>query len=170
MKASTTKRRVSRRMDLFVKSVINEMTRLANEYDAINLAQGFPDFSAPEEIKKAGKAAIDEDYNQYEIPFGSKELREALSEKLRTFNRIDADPERNITVTCGATEAVADAVLALTDPGDEVIVPEPFDESYVPATILSGARARHVRLDEPGTGSTRRRSRAPSTAGPGPSY
>jgi aminotransferase len=118
-------------------------------YGAINLAQGFPDFSPPSLITKAATNAIKEDYNQYEITFGSVELRSVLAEKLLEFNGIKIDPEENITITCGSTEAMLDAIVALTDSGDEVIIPEPFYENYVPATIISGAKARHIRLREP---------------------
>lgn len=125
------------------------MTRLSNRHGAINLAQGFPDFSAPETLKSAAIRAIKEGYNQYESSHGSAKLREGIARKLREYNGIEADWDENITVTCGSTEAMMDTVIALTDPGDEVIVPEPFYENYVPATVISGARAVFVRLHEP---------------------
>ncbi|MBI3116076.1 MAG: aminotransferase class I/II-fold pyridoxal phosphate-dependent enzyme [Thaumarchaeota archaeon] len=125
------------------------MTRLSNRHGAINLAQGFPDFSAPETLKSAAIRAIKEGYNQYEISHGSAKLRERIARKLREYNGIEADWEENITVTCGSTEAMMDTVIALTDPGDEVIVTEPFYENYVPATVISGARPKYVRLTEP---------------------
>ncbi len=125
------------------------MTRLSNRHGAINLAQGFPDFSAPETLKDAAIRAIKEGYNQYEISHGSAELRRGIARKLREYNGIKTNWEENITVTCGSTEAMMDTVMALTDPGDEVIVLEPFYENYVPATIISGARAAYVRLHEP---------------------
>ncbi len=128
------------------------MTRLAILYGAINLAQGMPDFAAPGRIKTAAMNAIRDDYNQYEITWGSVELRQEISEKLRKFNGIEANPEQNITVTCGSTEAMVASVVAVTDHGDEVIIPEPFYENYVPATLISGATPKHVMLDEPDFG------------------
>ena len=128
------------------------MTRLAGQYGAINLAQGMPDFEAPSLVKSAAIKAIRDDANQYEITWGSPTLRRAIAEKARRFNGIEADPETDITVTCGSTEAMTDSIVAVADPGDEVIIPEPFYESYMPATIIAGARARHVTLREPGFG------------------
>ena len=128
------------------------MTALANAYGAINLAQGFPDFPAPRRVKEAATRAIREDFNQYEITWGSRELRDGIARKLSRVNRIDADPETDISVTNGSTEALLATVLALTDTEDEVVILEPFYENYVPATILSGARARYVRLREPNFG------------------
>ncbi len=141
--------RVSRKIGRFTESVIREMTRLANLNGAINLAQGMPDFATPGRIKTAAVDAIQDDYNQYEITWGSVELREEISKKLRRFNRIEANPEQNITVTCGSTEALVATVVAIADHGDEVIIPEPFYENYVPATLISGATPKHVMLDEP---------------------
>jgi len=143
------KARVSRKARLFTESVIRQMTRLANQYGAINLAQGMPDFDAPARIKSAAARAIRDNLNQYEITWGSVALREAIAEKAKRFNGIDANPETDITVTCGSTEAMTDSIIAVADPGDEVIVPEPFYENYVPATIIAGARPRHVTLAEP---------------------
>ncbi|MCS4540339.1 MAG: aminotransferase class I/II-fold pyridoxal phosphate-dependent enzyme [Thaumarchaeota archaeon] len=140
---------VSDRVKLLPSSTIKEMTRLSNRHGAINLAQGCPDFSAPETLKSAAIRAIKEGYNQYEISHGSAKLRERIARKLREYNGIEADWEENITVTCGSTEAMMDTVIALTDPGDEVIVTEPFYENYVPATVISGARPKYVRLTEP---------------------
>jgi aspartate/methionine/tyrosine aminotransferase len=141
---------VSPRVRLFTDSVIREMTRLADVHRAINMAQGFPDFPAPSALKAAAARAVEEDYNQYEITWGSAELRAAIAEKARQFNGIQATGEDNVTVTCGATEAMVATMLALTDSNDEVIVPEPFYECYVPSAIISGARVRHVQLKEPG--------------------
>lgn len=137
-------------MKLFTDSVIREMTRLAAVHGAINMAQGYPDFPAPSALKAAAARAVREDYNQYEITWGSMELREAIAEKARRFNGIQATGEDNVTVTCGATEAMVATMLALTDSNDEVIVPEPFYECYLPSAIISGARVRHVRLAGPG--------------------
>jgi aspartate/methionine/tyrosine aminotransferase len=134
---------------LFTDSVIREMTRLADVHGAINMAQGFPDFPAPSELKAAAARAVKEDYNQYEITWGSAELRAAIAEKARRFNGIRATGEDNVTVTCGATEAMVATMLALTDSNDEVIIPEPFYECYLPSAIISGARVRHVQLREP---------------------
>jgi aspartate/methionine/tyrosine aminotransferase len=139
------------RVGVFTESVIREMTRLAMEHGGINLAQGFPDFPAPAELLDAASRALHEGYNQYAITWGSPRFREALAEKVRWFNGIDADPERNITVTCGATEAMMATLLATVNPGDEVIVFEPFYENYGPDAKLSGAVPRFVRLRlEPG--------------------
>ncbi len=144
--------RVSPRVKLFADSVIREMTRLAAVHGAINMAQGYPDFPAPSALKAAAARAVKEDYNQYEITWGSTELRAAIADKARRFNGIEATGEDNVTVTCGATEAMVATMLALTDSSDEVIVPEPFYECYIPATIISGARVRHVALREPDYG------------------
>lgn len=132
--------RFSSRADAFSESVIREMTRLAIAHDAINLAQGFPDFSCPEKLKFAACTAIQEDYNQYEITWGAKNLRDALADRVRIFNGMAFDPENEITVTCGSTEAMMASMLALTQTGDEVIIPEPFYENYGPDTVISGAK------------------------------
>ena len=108
------------------------MTRLCNEHKGINLAQGFPDFSAPEEIKDAACKAIHDDINQYAITWGAKNLRDAIAEKTARYNGISADPEKNVTVCCGSTEAMISTMLATVDPGDEVVVFEPFYENYGP--------------------------------------
>ena len=144
-----TRARVSPRVRLFADSVIRDMTRLADVHKAVNMAQGYPDFPAPSILKAAAARAVKEDYNQYEITWGSTELRAAIAEKARRFNGIEATGEDNVTVTCGATEAMVATMLALTDSNDEVIVPEPFYECYLPSAIISGAKVRHVRLREP---------------------
>ncbi|NCO41270.1 MAG: aminotransferase [Armatimonadetes bacterium CG_4_10_14_3_um_filter_66_18] len=133
----------------FTESVIREMTRLARQYDAINLAQGFPDFPCPAEIKEAARRAIADDVNQYAITWGAKSLRDAICEKARWYNGIDADPEANVTVCCGATEAMISSLMAIVNPGDEVVVFEPFYENYGPDAVLSHATPRFVRLAEP---------------------
>jgi len=138
----------SRRVELFVESVIRDMTRLALKHKAINLAQGFPDFPAPEELKQAAASAILEDYNQYSITWGAKDLREEISRKAREYNHIEADPESEVTVTCGSTEAMMASMLALINDGDEVVVFEPFYENYVPDAAVSGAVPRFVPLNE----------------------
>ena len=123
----------------FKESVIREMSRLAAEHRAINLAQGLPDFPCPEELKEAANEALQGDINQYAITWGDRVLREAISAKSASYLGIKVDSEREITVTCGATEAMIAAMLALVDPGEEVIVFEPFYENYGPDAILSGA-------------------------------
>jgi aspartate/methionine/tyrosine aminotransferase len=145
-----SKAHVSTKAKLFTESVIRQMTRLANEYGAINLAQGMPDFDAPIKIKAAAEKAIRDNLNQYEITWGSVALRAAIAEKAKRLNGIDVDPETDITVTCGSTEAMTDSIIAVADPGEEVIIPEPFYENYVPATIIAGAKPRHATLTEPG--------------------
>ncbi len=135
------------RASTFTESVIREMTRVANQYGAINLAQGFPDFPMPRPMKDAACAAIHGDINQYAITWGSPALRLAIAEKYRQWYGMEVDPERDITVTCGATEAMAAAFLALVNPGDEVIVFEPYYENYGPDAILAGATPVYVPLE-----------------------
>jgi aminotransferase len=140
---------VSRKAASFTESVIRDMTRLAIKHNAINLAQGFPDFAAPQEIKDAAKRAIDADINQYAITWGAKPFRDAIADKFaRTYGHA-VDPETQLCVTCGSTEAMMSAALAVIDPGDEVVVFEPFYENYGPDAILSGATPRFVTLHEP---------------------
>ncbi|MEJ2340006.1 MAG: aminotransferase class I/II-fold pyridoxal phosphate-dependent enzyme [Gemmatimonadales bacterium] len=130
----------ARRTHGFTESVIRGMTRLANEHDAINLAQGFPNFAAPDVLKAAAARAIHDDVNQYAITWGSRRLRLALSRMYAELYEMAVDPESDITITCGATEAMAAVLLAIVDPGDEVIVPEPFYENYGPDTIICAAQ------------------------------
>jgi len=132
----------------FTESVIREMTRLCQQYGAVNLAQGFPDFDPPVKIKQAAAKAISDGHNQYSTPFGTTGLRKAIAHKTKTYNHIDCSPD-DITVTCGTTEAMIASELALLDPGDEAIIFEPFYENYGPDAILSGAKCRYVRLREP---------------------
>ncbi len=136
------------RADSFTESVIREMTRLALQHDAINLAQGFPDFPCPAGLKTAACNAVNEDYNQYAITWGAKELRTALAKRVKQYNGMDFSPETEITVTCGSTEAMMASMLAVIQPGDEVIVPEPFYENYGPDTLISGAVPRYVHLED----------------------
>jgi len=136
----------ARRTHGFTESVIRGMTRLANEHGAINLAQGFPNFPAPELLKEAAIKAIRADVNQYAITWGAKRLREALARKMQAFYGLAVDPETEITVTCGATEAMASVLLALVDPGDEVVVFEPWYENYGPDAVLCGATPVNVPL------------------------
>jgi aspartate/methionine/tyrosine aminotransferase len=143
-------RRISRKAESFTESVIREMNRLAVAAGAVSLAQGFPDFPAPAELKDAAAAAVHADINQYAITWGSRPLRDAIAAKTTRFHPgWDLDPETQITVTCGATEGMIAAMLGLLDPGDEVIVFEPFYENYGPDAILSGAVPRYVTLHEP---------------------
>ena len=131
------------------ESVIREMTRLALEHGAVNLSQGYPDFPAPEAIKEAAKRAIDADVNQYSITWGAKKFRDALASKVSRQFGWEVNPERDITVVCGATEGMFASFLALLNPGDEVIIFEPFYENYGPDCLLSGAVPRHVSLRPP---------------------
>jgi aspartate/methionine/tyrosine aminotransferase len=137
---------LSHKAGQFTESVIREMTRLAIEYKAVNLSQGFPDFPAPEEIKRAAQEAIAADLNQYAITWGAKSLRNAIAEKFQATQGVAADPEREITVCCGSTEAMISSMMAIINPGDEVVVFEPFYENYGPDAILSGATPRFVKL------------------------
>ena len=133
----------------FTESVIREMTRLTHLYGGVNLSQGFPDFPAPEEVKEAAVAAIRADINQYAITWGAPNLRRAVAEKVQRYNHISVDPEKNITVTCGATEAMIATLMALINPGDEVVIFEPFYENYGPDTYLSRATPRFVKQHPP---------------------
>lgn len=133
----------------FTESVIREMTRLALEHRAVNLAQGFPDFSVPEAIKEAARQAISADFNQYAITWGAKPLRDAIAAKYRRWYGLELDPEREITVCCGATESMISSLLAVINPGDEVVVFEPFYENYGPDAELCGAVPRMVSLRSP---------------------
>lgn len=139
----------AKRTTTFTESVIREMTRIANQHEAINLAQGFPDFPMPEPMKEAACAAINGDINQYAITWGSAALRIAIAEKYRKWYGMEVDHDREVTVTCGATEAMASVFLALVDPGDEVIVLEPFYENYGPDAILAGASPVFVPFERP---------------------
>jgi aminotransferase len=139
----------ARRTSTFTESVIREMTRVAQEHGAINLAQGFPDFPMPAPMKEAACAAIQGDVNQYAVTWGTPALRLAIAEKYRRWYGMEVDPDRELTVTCGATEAMAAVFLALLDPGDEVIVLEPFYENYGPDAILADARPVFVPLEAP---------------------
>jgi aspartate/methionine/tyrosine aminotransferase len=141
--------RPSAKADRFQESVIREMTRLATLHGAVNLSQGFPDFPAPEAIKEAARQAIADDVNQYAVTWGSRSLREAIAAKFERSYGMPVDPEREVTVTCGSTEAMIAALLALLDPGDEVVAFEPYYENYGPDAILSGALPRFVRLRPP---------------------
>ncbi|HEX7345443.1 MAG TPA: aminotransferase class I/II-fold pyridoxal phosphate-dependent enzyme [Candidatus Limnocylindrales bacterium] len=146
-----TSRTISRKAESFTESVIREMNRVAVMHGAVSLAQGFPDFACPPELKRAVAEAVDADINQYAITWGSKPLRDAIAESTpRHFPGFgEIDPETQVTVTCGATEAMIAAMLGLLDPGDEVVIFEPYYENYGPDAILSGAVPRYVTLHEP---------------------
>ena len=149
MNAALGRRFQSARVAEFKESVIREMTRLSLQHGAVNLAQGFPDFAAPVELKAAAQAAIAGDVNQYAITWGAKPFRDAIAAYYRKFYSIEIDPERELTVCCGATEGMIASLLALLNPGEEVIVFEPFYENYWPDSQLSGAVCRYVRLHAP---------------------
>jgi aspartate/methionine/tyrosine aminotransferase len=140
---------LSDKVEHFTESVIREMTRQAMQYGAVNLAQGFPDFPAPAEIKQAAQQAIAGDVNQYAITWGAKNLRNAIARKMAAEHGIPVDPEKEITVCCGSTEAMISTLLAVCNAGDEVIVFEPFYENYGPDSVLSGAKPRFVKLRPP---------------------
>jgi aspartate/methionine/tyrosine aminotransferase len=140
--------KVSKKAAQFTESVIREMTRLATKHGAVNLAQGFPDFPCPEELKIAAARAINEDYNQYSVTWGAPVLRAAIAKKAKEYNKIDADPDKNIVVTCGTTEAMVSAQLAILDPGEELIVFDPHYENYAPDAIISGAKPKYFELDQ----------------------
>ena len=147
--AEISRRMISAKAEQFTESVIREMTRLAMKHNAVNLSQGFPDFAAPEEIKEAARQAISDDINQYAITWGAKPLRDAIVEKFERTQTVKYDPEREITICCGSTEAMMSAMMAIINPGDEIVVFEPFYENYGPDAILSGASPRFVRMQPP---------------------
>jgi len=142
---------LSKITEIFTESVIREMTRIAHQYPGcINLAQGFPDFPAPEPIKDAAIKAIKEDINQYSITWGSESLRNAIADKVARYNKMDfVEADKNITVTCGSTEAMISSMKAIINPKDEVIIFEPFYENYGPDCLLSGAIPRYIKLYSP---------------------
>ena len=140
---------LSRITERFTESVIREMTRISDSINGYNLSQGFPDFNCIDEIKEAAIKAILNNNNQYPVTYGEPELREAISKKAAWFNNIDCDPETEITVTCGATEAMIAALKAIINPGDEIIIFEPFYENYGADVILSGAIPRYILLEAP---------------------
>ncbi len=146
---NSEKQRTSHKASRFTESVIREMTREAVAFGAINLAQGFPDFPAPGFIKEAAVEAIEKDFNQYAITWGSHSLRSAIAKKMKDLYNLDIDPEREVTVCCGSTEGMMSALLAVVDPGEEVIVFEPFYENYGPDAVLCGAVPRYIRLYPP---------------------
>src|SRR5262245_44125470 len=142
----TSKNRISEKAASFTESVIREMSREAAKYGAVNLGQGFPDWPAPEDIKRKAQEAIDDDHNQYAITWGVKSFRDAIAEKSKWFLDLDVDPETELTVTCGSTEGMIAAVLATVDRGEEVVMFDPYYENYMPDSIISGAQPRFVSL------------------------
>jgi aminotransferase len=147
--ASKSKQRVSKKASLFTESVIREMTREALKHGAVNLSQGFPDFAAPEDIKRAAMDGIASDINQYAITWGARDFREAIARKTKWYLGLDIDPETELTVTCGSTEGMIASMMATVDPGEEVVIFEPFYENYAPDAILSDAKPRYVPLRAP---------------------
>lgn len=139
--------RLAQRVNLFPESVIREMTRINDEHGAVNLGQGFPDFRPPEQMVQAAHRALDGSHNQYATTWGTEGLRSAICEKASKFNGIEAHPDENVTVTCGATEAMMATVLSLVDPGDEVVLFDPYYENYGPDAVMSGAKLSTVPLD-----------------------
>lgn len=140
---------VSRKAQHFTESIIRDMTRQALQHGAVNLSQGFPDFAAPEELKRAACDAINADINQYAITWGAKRFRDAIAAKTKWHLGLDIDPDREIVVTCGSTEAMIATMLATLNPGDEVILFEPYYENYGPDAILTEATPRYVTLHPP---------------------
>lgn len=140
---------LSDKVSYFTESVIREMTRQAMLYGAVNLAQGFPDFPAPAEIKHAAQQAVAADVNQYAITWGAKSLRNAIARQMGVWQGIEVDPEKEITVCCGSTEAMISTLLAVCNTGDEVVIFEPFYENYGPDSVLSGAKPKFVKLRPP---------------------
>lgn len=150
MRANNKKHpRISSRTAHFQESVIQEMTRLGDEANAVNLSQGLPELRPPAKVLEAAVNAILSGDNQYTFPFGTLSFREAIAKKVFRYNHIPCNPETEVTVTCGVTEAIMATILALTDPGDEVIILEPWYENYVPDCKMTGAKPRFVKLREP---------------------
>ena len=140
---------IAERLNGFTESVIREMTRVADAHGAINLAQGFPDFDPPKELVAAAKAALDGDYHQYSVTWGAPAFRQALAEKQSRFMGLDINPDTNIVVTCGSTEAMMAAMMTACNPGDKVLIFSPFYENYTADTILSGAEPIYVPMRPP---------------------
>jgi aminotransferase len=141
---------LARRVHYFSESVIRETTRVAQQFGAVNLGQGMPDFDPPEEVKEAACRAVRDGFNQYAVTWGISPLRQAIADKMRSFNGLDwCDPDEHVTVCCGATECMMATMLALIDPGDEVVIFQPFYENYGPDALLTGATPRWVTLHPP---------------------
>src|SRR5690242_13208823 len=139
----------SKRATQFTESVIREMTRLNDLYGGVNLSQGFPDFPAPSAIKDAACEAIQADVNQYAVTWGARPLRDAIAREFTRRYGVPIAADEQVTVCCGSTEAMMSTMMAIIDPGDEVVIFEPFYENYGPDAILSGATPRYVTLHEP---------------------
>jgi len=140
---------ISKRVQGFTESVIREMTRVNNQYDGINLAQGMPNFPPPRELVEAAHRAIDGDFHQYAITWGAPRLRQAIAEKYRKFYGMEIEADRHVTVCCGSTETMLATLLAVLNPGDEVIIFEPFYENYGPGCVIAGAEPVFVPLEPP---------------------
>jgi aminotransferase len=140
---------ISKRVQGFTESVIREMTRVSAQYGGVNLAQGFPNFPPPRVLVEAAHRALDGDFHQYAITWGARNLREAIAQKFERFYGQRVDPERQVTVCCGSTEAMLSTLLAVLDPGDEIVIFEPFYENYGPGAIISGAKPVFVPLEPP---------------------
>ena len=140
---------ISKRVQGFTESVIREMTRVSAEYGGVNLAQGFPNFPPPRVLVEAAHRALDGDFHQYAITWGARNLREAIAQKFERFYGVHVDPDRQVTVCCGSTEAMLSTLLAVLDPGDEIVIFEPFYENYGPGAIISGAKPVFVPLEPP---------------------
>lgn len=148
-KGSVVMKELSKRTKTFTDSVIRRMTRIANQYDAINLSQGFPDFDPPKEILNRLEQVAHEDYNQYAITWGAQNFRDALAKKQSKYMNLDLDSNKNIVITCGSTEAMMAAMMSVCDPNDKVIVFSPFYENYGADSILCGANPIYVLLHPP---------------------
>ena len=148
-KGSVIMKELSKRTKTFTDSVIRRMTRIANQYDAINLSQGFPDFDPPKEILNRLEQVAHEDFNQYAITWGAQNFRDALAKKQSKYMNLDLDSNKNIVVTCGSTEAMMAAMMSVCDPNDKVIVFSPFYENYGADSILCGANPIYVPLHPP---------------------
>jgi aminotransferase len=140
---------ISKRVQGFTESVIREMTRVSAQYGGVNLAQGFPNFPPPRVLVEAAHRALDGDFHQYAITWGARNLREAIAQKFERFYGHRVDPDRQVTVCCGSTEAMLSTLLAVLDPGDEIVIFEPFYENYGPGSIISGAKPVFVPLEPP---------------------
>src|SRR5438477_4097013 len=139
----------SKKATQFTESVIREMTRISELYGSVNLSQGFPDFAAPVEVKAAAVVAIHDDINQYAVTWGARPLREAIAREFTRRYGVEVVADQQVTVCCGTTEAMMSTMMAIIDPGDEVVIFEPFYENYGPDAILSGATPRYVTQHAP---------------------
>src|SRR5512132_3502049 len=150
--------RISERVQGFTESVIREMTRVVSQLGGVNLAQGMPNFPPPKELLQAAHRAIDGDFHQYAITWGTPGLRAAIADKYRKVYGMNVDPERHVTVCCGSTETMLATLLAVLNPGDEVVIFEPFYENYGPGCIISGAEPVWIPLEGPDSRFFKRRT------------